>query len=132
MLQEKDFLALWGGSQNSNQVHSQQTHLRACKGVRLLTKARRTLHTCCRASFHQDQELGHFPLCIQVFHPSHKAENHYIYPEEQRKELDIYHSDGNAYHTVFRNFIEPSGPLPRTHQLPGAVPVCRSRSLSAV
>lgn len=111
MLQEKDFLALWGGSQISNQVHAQQTHLGACEGVRILTKAPRTLHTCCHASFHQDHELGHFPLCIQVFHPSHKAENHYIYPEEQRKELDIYHPDGNAYNTVFRNCIEPSGPL---------------------
>ena len=111
MLQEKDFLALWGGSQISNQVHAQQTHLGACEGVRILTKAPRTLHTCCRASFRQDHELGHFPLCIQVFHPSHKAENHYIDPEEQRKELDIYHPDGNAYNTVFRNCIEPSGPL---------------------
>lgn len=114
MLQEKDFLAPWGGSQKSNQVHPQQTHLLACEGVRILTKAQHTLRTYFRVSFHQDQELGHFPLCIQVFHPSHKAENHYIYPEEQRKELDIYYPDGNAYYTIFRNFIEPSGPLPRT------------------
>lgn len=87
----------------------------ACLGIMILTIAQRTSHTYCHASSHQDQELDHFPLCIQVFHPSHKAEKHYTHPEEQGKEFDIHYPNCNAYNTVLRNFIELSASLRSEH-----------------
>lgn len=83
-----------------------------CLGMTILTKAQHTSHIYCHVFFHQVQGRDHFPLCIQVFHLSHKAEKHYIHPEEQGKELDIHHTDCNAFHTVFRIFIILSASLP--------------------
>lgn len=87
----------------------------ACLKMMILTIAQHTLHTYFHVSFHQDQELDHFPLCIQVVHLSHKAERHYIYPEEQGRNLTFAILITMLTTTVFRNFIELSASLSNAH-----------------
>lgn len=104
----------------------------AWAGMMTLTTVQHTLHTYCHASFHQDQGLDHFPLCIQVFHLSHKAGKHCIHPEEQGKNL-AFTVLIVILTTVFSEILWNSAPLCLMHASHLAQSrTCRSSSVSIV